>query len=377
MQAEANRASPEEEIAFIDKEVDEINRELDLLSNPVPDNRNQSTRNCTDIKSAIDLQGNQGTEINEPVFFNPTQIRSQERNLQKIIPSGIDLLDKRIIGFNPGELSIWSGSNGSGKSSVLSQITINGIDRGFKVAIFSGELRADRVLDWLHLQAAGKRHTRPTQYENYYTVPESVKSKINGWLDGKLYIYNNNLGIGVLGVLKAIQRCIKEQNIRMVIIDNMMSLDLAAVSGEKYEKQTSLVLALSELAKQNNVHIHFVAHPRKSLGFLRKNDISGTADITNAADNVFIVHRVNTDFKRSTKLDMGFKEDNPLYNYSNVIEICKNRDLGIADEFIGLHFEHESKRFLNVKGEERHYKWETDEHGFVKLNVDEKLPFDE
>jgi hypothetical protein len=162
----------------------------------------------------------------------------------------------------------------------------------------------------------------------------------------------------------------------MVILDNMMSLDLASVSGERYEKQTALVLALCELAKKYSIHIHFVNHPRKSLGFLRKNDISGTADITNAADNVFIIHRVNTDFKRFTKQDLGLKEDNPLYSYNNVIEICKSRDTGVCDEFIGLYFEKESKRFLNTKDELKRYGWEKDSLGFMNID-NERLPFDD
>lgn len=312
----------------------------------------------------------------KPIFLTPSQIKTSKRDLSKVIKSGIALLDKRLIGFNPAELSVWSGSNGSGKSSILSQLTIEGIEQGFKVAMFSGELQADRVLNWLQLQCAGKKHTMASKYENFYTVPDLAKEKINNWLEDKLFIYNNDRGTKVENVLSAIKDCIEKNKINMVVLDNMMSLDLASVSGEKYEKQTTLVLALCELAKKYKVHIHFVAHPRKSIGFLRKTDISGTADITNAADNIFIVHRVNTDFKRFTKQDLGLKEDNPLYLYDNVIEICKNRDLGISDEFIGLYFEKESKRFLNINSEVNRYSWESNGQGFMTID-NEKTPFDD
>ena len=314
--------------------------------------------------------------INEPTFFTPVQIKSVKRDLSKVIKSGISQLDKRIIGFNQEELSIWSGSNGSGKSSILSQLALEGIEQGSKVAIFSGELQAHRVLNWLQLQCAGKKHTHSTAYESYYTVSEDTKEQINKWLEDKLYIYNNNQGSKVENVLLGIKKCIEKNKINMVILDNMMSLDLASVSGDRYEKQTSLVLALCELAKKYRIHIHFVCHPRKSIGFLRKNDISGTADITNSADNVFIVHRVNSDFKRLTKQDLGLKEDNPLYLYNNVIEVAKNRDLGVSDIFIGLYFEKESKRFLNVQDESKRYGWEGDSMGFMNID-DEKLPFDD
>lgn len=378
MQTEENRTAAAEESIALDEEIRAIDLELERLFGKSAFRPTQrDSGNDRDIKAAMGLQGKKIDRQCGPVFLTPLQIKSYKRDLNKVIISGIDLMDKRIIGFNPGELSIWSGSNGSGKSSILSQIAINGVDQNFNIALFSGELRADRVINWMQLQAAGKRYAIATQYENYYTVPDDIKRKINGWLERKMFIYNNDFGLRVINVFRAIRECIEQHSIGMVIIDNMMSLDLAGVSGEKYEKQTSLVLALCELAKQTSVHIHFVAHPRKSLGFLRKNDISGTADITNAADNVFIVHRVNSDFKRTTKQDLGLKEDNPLYVYSNVIEICKNRDLGIADEFIGLHFEKESKRFLNHKDEVKYYGWESDDRGFMKVGDNEKLPFDD
>ena len=94
------------------------------------------------------------------------------------------------------------------------------------------------------------------------------------------------------------------------------------------------------------------------MGFLRKDDISGTADIANAADNVLIVHRVNNDFRSRTKEFFKWGDDAEMYRYSNVIEVCKNRDLGVQDAFAGTYFEECSKRFLNAAGEVKHYGWE-------------------
>ncbi len=377
MQTEENRAITEKENAVIDEEVAAIERELEQLrgNRTVFNGQKETKPQNGDITELLGLSSTENQGVDMPKFLKPSQIKSKKRDLSKVIRSGINRLDNRMIGFNPGELSIWSGGNASGKSSIISQVAIEGANQGFNIAIFSGELTGDRVLDWLHLQAAGPKNVDGSTYENFYTVPERIKDKINKWMDDKIYIYNNDFGTKVISVLKAIKECIETQRIDMVIIDNLMSLDLTSVGGEKYEKQTRLVLALCELAKQCGVHIHFVAHPRKSLGFIRKHDISGTADITNAADNVFIVHRVNNDFRTLTKRDLGFNEGNPLYNFDNVIEVCKNRDLGISDEFIGLYFQKECKRFLNEKSEAKNYEWEKDKNGFVRVTIDEETPF--
>jgi len=307
-------------------------------------------------------------------FKKPTQIRYRKRDASLIVPTGINGIDNKIKGVNLGEVSIWSGSNASGKSSILSQLAITAIEDGRKVALFSGELTDDRVMNWIQLQCAGKQYALPTDFENFFKVDFEVRKRINEWLDDRLYIYDNDSGMKATSVLNSINDCITEYGINVVILDNLMSLDLSMLHGDKNENQTKLVLSLAAMAKKRNVHIHFVAHPRKSMGFLRKDDIAGTADITNAADNVFIIHRVGNDFKSRFKEYMGAKDDSPFFKFSNVVEICKNRDIGIVDEFVGLYYEKESKRFLNYPNEQKHYGWEQDKDGFVQ--ADEELKFE-
>lgn len=297
-------------------------------------------------------------KTNEPLFFTSTTIKPKDRSQIVSIETGIMKLDKKIIGLNKGEVSCVSGLRGSGKSSLMSQIALEAVQRKYKTALFSGELSENRVLEWLQLQAAGKLYTQPTKYENYFYVDDKTKYYINKWLDNKIYIYNNNYGNDAQKILNSVEQCITKNKVDLVILDNLMSMNLESLSGDKYERQTKLVLGLVRYAQDNDVHILFVAHPRKSIGFLRLEDISGTADLTNAVENVFIVHRVNMDFKAKSKLTFGWRDDNDLYNYTNVIEVCKNRDLGIQDYFVGLQFEVESKRFLNEKYETKHYDWE-------------------
>ena len=121
-------------------------------------------------------------------------------------------------------------------------------------------------------------------------------------------------------------------------------------SSEGYTPQ-----ALSRTAKQLNVHIHFICHPRKTESFLRKNDISGTSDLSNTADNVFMVHRINTDFM------LRVKEVYPKLTIppdaGNAIEIMKNRDLGVVDEIILLYYDKTCKTMTDIKGGIPGYSW--------------------
>lgn len=69
------------------------------------------------------------------------------------------------------------------------------------------------------------------------------------------------------------------------------------------------------------------------------------------------------------------------FSCSNVIEICKDRDGGVQDEFIPLFFEANTKRLRNSPGENKIYAWQEkigDYIGrdFEAVPLDEELPFD-
>lgn len=269
------------------------------------------------------------------------------------IKSGIFQLDKYIKGFALGELSVWSGGNGSGKSTLLSQIAIESFRKGNNVLIFSGELKDSRLMKWMNLQICGKLNLYYNEKYDYY-YPKN-KEQVMNFSNNKLFIYDNELGNDINKIIFAIYEAVKNKNVKMVILDNLMSMNLSSYGSDKYDVQTKLITDLSDMAKRLNIHIHFVCHPRKSTSFLRKYDISGTADLTNIADNVFIIHRVNNDFKKQTQEMFKWKNDHELYSFDNIVEICKNREQGIQDMFIGQYFETETKRFLNNKNESKFY----------------------
>lgn len=299
------------------------------------------------------------TKHDKAPFLRLQDIEIIDRSQIVSIKTGIDDLDKKLIGMNKGELSIWSGGNGSGKSTMLSQIALETVERGFKAALFSGELTNNRAKSWLHLQAAGRDYTRLSENGVSYYVPRKESKMIDDWTADRLWLYNNDYGANVFDVLNEFQLHMEKHETDVVIIDNLMSLDLSEMKADKYDKQTSLVLQLSQMAKKYDIHIHFVCHPRKPNGFLRKADISGTADLTNAADNVFMMHRVNNDFMKNASEYLGKGVADRYKEFTNVIEVMKNRDSGVIDEIVGLYYEPESKRLKNTLYENRIFGWAT------------------
>lgn len=274
------------------------------------------------------------------------------------VKTGFIELDRAIVGLNMSEVTLLSGSNSSGKSSWLNTLLLNIVQQGTNVALWSGELRPDILKAWLQMVAAGREHLKPSSYGNgKYYVPQGVAESIDHWLDGKFFLYNNEYGTKWQQIFHDMEELLKA-NVKVFTLDNLFSLDIDLFDGDRNNKQKELILQIKDFAKRNNVHIILVAHPRKSLTFLRKNDISGSSDLTNAVDNVFIVHRVNNDFLRTGAEYFGQGEIQRYQGFGNVIEVCKNRMYGIVDHMVGMHYEIESRRFKNTQDEVIHYGWE-------------------
>lgn len=312
----------------------------------------------------------------EPIFFTTEQIRLLETPPEEFIKTGINALDKKLRGLKKGFVTCMSGLRASGKSSVISQLSIEAAEQGYRTALFSGELTPKNLLKWLLLQAAGRTYTVPTSYDSYYVVREPYNEIISKWLDEKIYVYNNHYGNNFKLIMEQIQKCVVEHKVDLIILDNMMALNISALDIDKYQQQSKFVEFLEGFAKKNNVHVLFVAHPRKSQGFLRLDDVSGSNDIVNRVDNALILHRVNEDFKRLSQQMFKWNKESPLYRCSNVIEICKDRDGGVQDEFIPLYFEVNSKRLRNYPAEMKEYSWRDPKDGFLAATVFDEVPFD-
>lgn len=311
----------------------------------------------------------------EPVFLTATDILNMPKQPERFVKTGIRDIDQRMRGLKTGYVSVVSGLRASGKSSLISEICLECVDGGNKVSVYSGELSPQNFMRWMNLQAAGKAFAESTQFEGYYNVSKQNQEKIADWLSDKFALYNNNYGNDFMAVKEQLERQIERNKPDLLILDNLMAFDIKSLSENKFEAQTEFVLTLHKMAEKYDVHIMFVAHPRKAMGFLRLDDISGSADIGNAVDNAFIVHRVNNDFKRLSMQMFGWKADDNLYTASNVIEIAKDRDGGLQDYFIPLYYEVESKRLKNSFTENKIYGWDIESGGFESVSQMD-IPFD-
>lgn len=271
--------------------------------------------------------------------------------------TGYTELDRSIRKLFFSSLVIVSGSNASGKSSWLNSLLLNAIDQGEKAALWSGELRADVLKGWINMVAAGKDNLRISQSGQYWYVPDHISNRIEDWTDGKFFLYNNEYS-NKWEQLFSDMKDLLDKGVRIFVLDNLFSLDIDIFDGDSNKKQKDLINQLTDFKKKNNAIIILVAHPRKTTTFIRKTDISGTSAIIDAADYVFIMHRVNNDFRKMGGEFFGVEYIRKFFEYSNVIEVAKDRMMGTQDYLVGLYYEIESRRFKNTNEENRSYGWQ-------------------
>lgn len=300
------------------------------------------------------------------------------------VETGVKELDHDIMGLFMSEVSILSGTNGSGKSSFINTLILKVVNQGYKAALWSGELRADVLKSWIQMAACRSSQLIGPDKWGKFHVPDNIGAMIDNWLDGKFYLYNNEYGTKWEQVYHDMIE-LRKHGVKFFVLDNLTSLDID-FEGDKNDKQKKVIEDLKSFAKTNMVHIILVAHPRKSMGrgmnsFIRKDDIAGSSDLMNLADDIFIIHRNNNDFKKGIKDFFGSSAEigNDQDSHGNYIEVVKNRMFGVVDRMYGLYYEPETRRFNNVIDENFIYDWDVNakaqEGNLFNGNTPSDLPF--
>jgi len=282
--------------------------------------------------------------------FDATKINSAASSIMQI--------NRYIRGYREGEVSIWTGINGSGKSVFLIQEAVFAVEEGMNVVIINGENMPARTNKILGLQIADANYVKAKVdrfNELDYYLPADVRKSIDEWIGDRLKIYDNFAGLRDKDLMKTIKMAIRRYNTKYIIIDNLMKVNFDDSYQSKYDKQAAFVNECKDLAQKYNCHIHIVAHPRKPKGtIITKEDVAGLYEVTNLADNVFCIHRIKDEEVRKA---LGI--DNP--NAKGAVEIFKNRTYGRQDIRIQLGFEKPAERFYYPGEYELPISWKLEE----------------
>lgn len=278
------------------------------------------------------------------------------------IPTGIADVDNLLCGGIPfGVVTIVTGKSGKGKSTFVGQIITRALNKGDNVFVYSGEMPNYLFKNAIDFQIAGPANVVEEDRRDYVKryVRKSAKDKIVEWYRGKCMLYDRTMVKDEdTDLLNTIERMIVSQNVRVIVIDNLMTMiNKTRIKGSKLEAQSEVSNALEDMARFYNVCIILVAHKRKDSGIDDEDmddSIRGDSDIVNSA-GVIIHYNVN-------------KDENTMENYPRIISVTKNRVFG-RTSYRGwkVHYDDKSKRIygdhddLNIC-----LGWDNESGGFVE-----------
>lgn len=285
------------------------------------------------FKQAIELS--EGFDIDELVradWYEEQVIKICNDN-DKIngIPTGLEGLDRLIRGWRGGEVTIWTGKNASGKSTMINQVIGSLGENKERVCLGSFEMPPERILRWMVLQQV-----------RYSILNDEEIRRVMKDLSEYLYMVNIEGLIKQEMLFSVFEYGARKYGIKHFFIDSLMRIRFK--NRDLNQEQTDFMSDLVAFAVKHDVHIGLVAHPRK-LGkesyLPGKMDVSGTGNLTNLAHNVIGFLRVSDKAKEKAA-------EKNMVAPDNIMIVLKNREHGDEGE-IFLRFDRETKRFREIQ----------------------------
>lgn len=256
-----------------------------------------------------------------------------------------------LIAFRPGEVTLWGGANGNGKSLVTGQVALSLIAQDAKVCVASFEMKPAKTLERMGRQYSGYNPDDPAFAGSMEAREELIQlyQEFQGWTDGKLWLYDQQGSVTSKQVCAVVRYAAKELGITQFFVDSLMK----CVAGEDdHNGQKMFVDELTAIARDHQIHIHLVHHIRKPPGDKgeahkpSKYDYKGSGSITDQVDNVVSVWRNKA--KEKTRAEgKPVEEKDP-----DCLLICDKQRNGEWEGNIGLWFDQPSMQYVGNPGDE-------------------------
>lgn len=194
-------------------------------------------------------------------------------------------LGRLLKGFRRGELTVFTGPTGSGKTTFMCEYSLDLCVQGVNTLWGSFEIQNERLAKIMLTQFS-------------LISLEKHIDEFDFWADKfellPLYFMTFHGEQSMRNVLDAMSHAVYVHDIQHVVVDNvqfMMGVGEDSSRVDRFWKQDLLVGAFRRFATQHNCHVTLVMHPRKERDSeeLSNHSIFGGAKASQEADNVLIL----------------------------------------------------------------------------------------
>ena len=190
-------------------------------------------------------------DIDVDAFYEPKELSRKIRDVihwQVDFESSMMEPSRRGIGlpwsstwsdfeFRPGEVTVWAGSNGSGKSMLTTQVCLQLCKQGQKVVIASFEMTPVRTFERIAQQFYAKNFREP-QFGDLAQWFDNNRLRLVSALNKKMFLYDQQGSTSTREVIAMTRYSAHELKVHHIVIDNLMK----CVAGEDdYNGQKALV----------------------------------------------------------------------------------------------------------------------------------------
>jgi twinkle protein len=237
------------------------------------------------------------------------------------IEPGVDLPWPFPWKIRPGEMTVWTGFDGHGKTVLLSQLMVHLAAAGERICTASMEVEPDKTLETYWCQANGSR--MPWDYHEGQNMDEATRLKVGeqrfreryAWLADRFMIFLPETGVTGAGradwrkMIECFVYARQRYGATQFAVDSLMMC--VGRSEEEFREVETFVNALKAFVLLHQVHVHLVAHSRKKDDENKppgKQDIAGPKETSGISHNVAVVHRNMAKSKKWQMLDRELKD---------------------------------------------------------------------
>lgn len=243
--------------------------------------------------------------------------------------------------LRPGEVTLWAGVNGHGKTQLTGMIALDLIAARQKVCIISLEMKPQETVERMCRQFSG--------FDT--TVQNIGDSHEVAFMDGKyadleslstdaLWLYKQTGSAKTETILKVARYCARKLKIQHLFIDNLAK---CVRGSDSYNDQKDFVDALFAISKDHGMSVHLIHHIRKLENEAKipdKMDVKGAGEIADIVDNIVVVWRNKTEPAKRKEID-----------HDAVVGVVKQRHGKGWEGRIGLYYNPDSQQYTRSRGE--------------------------
>ena len=243
----------------------------------------------------------------------------------------------------PGELTVWSGATGSGKSQVLAFCSCYWIESGAQVLVVSMEMRPERTLKRMTRQIVGDPNPTEDQIDR---AVEFMSGKYSG---GEVYLLDRQGRLDMPELMDIMTYARRRHGCSQVIVDSLMRLGIGV---EDWSGQADAALRLAQWAMDERAHVHLVCHNRKqgnnTDAIMGTDGIKGAGEIGfNASNHIEIIRNKKVEEARDAieRGDHATERDEAMADgYGVLLAVHKQRN-GDWEGSVGIEFEKQSFQY--------------------------------